>query len=108
LVGLGRDVKASGLLASLCFAPSSRVEYHPMGRSAAWQPAVYRQVAVPAARPGWSAAVDQSIDSATALLRPTQPRPLTTVGRAIEISLRLLGPLLLGLAVLAVRGRLKR
>jgi hypothetical protein len=69
---------------------------------------VYRQVTVPAGRPGWVAALDHSIDSATSLLRPTQPAPLTSWGRALEIALRLLGPVLLGLAVLAIRGRVKR
>jgi hypothetical protein len=94
--------------ATVGFAASSRTEYRPASLTTTGQPAVYRQVTVPAARPGWTAAVDQSLDSATALLRATQPRSLTPIGRAIEITLRLLGPLLLGLAVLAVRGRVKR
>jgi hypothetical protein len=69
---------------------------------------VYRQVTVPGGHPGWRAALDHSIDSATSLLRPAQSVPLTIPGRLFEIAMRLLGPLLLGLAVLAIRGRVKR
>jgi uncharacterized protein YjbI with pentapeptide repeats len=94
--------------ATVGFADMNRVEYRPVTSGAAGQPAVYQQVTVPAGRPGWGAAIDQSIDSSTALLRTDQSRPLTASGRAIEVTLRLLGPLLLGLAVLAVRGRIKR
>ena len=94
--------------ATVGFADLNRVEYRPATSGAAGQPAVYQQVTVPAGRPGWGAAIDQSIDSATALLRTDQSRPLTATGRAIEVALRVLGPLLLGLAVLAVRGRVKR
>jgi hypothetical protein len=94
--------------ATVGFADLNRVEYHPVTSVAAGQPAVYQQVTVPVGHPGWGAAIDHSIDSATALLRTDQSRPLTASGRAIEVALRLLGPLLLGLAVLAVRGRVKR
>jgi len=94
--------------ATVGFADLNRVEYRPATSSTAGQPAVYQQVTVPVGRQGWGAAIDQSIDSATALLRIDQPRPLTAAGRAVEVALRLLGPLLLGLAVLAVRGRVKR
>ena len=94
--------------ATVGFAPSEQVEYHPIGQAATGQPTAYRQVSVPGPRPGWSAAVDHSIDSATSLLRATQPEPLTLTGRVVEIALRLLGPLLLGLAVLAIRNRVKR
>ena len=94
--------------ATVGFTDLNRVEYRPVTSSAAGQPAVYQQVTVPAGRPGWGAAIDHSIDSSTALLRTDQSRPLTATGRVIEVALRLLGPLLLGLAVLAVRGRLKR
>jgi hypothetical protein len=94
--------------ATVGFADFARVEYRPATSGAAGQPVIYQQVTVPAGRPGLGAAIDQSIDSATALLRTSQPRPLTATGRAIEVALRLLGPLLLGLAVLAIRGRVKR
>ncbi len=52
--------------------------------------------------------MDESIGSATSLLRGAPPRALTSAGRAFEVALRLLGPLFLALAVLAVRGRVKR
>jgi hypothetical protein len=52
--------------------------------------------------------VDESIESTTALLHTPQPRRLTAAGRAMEITLRVLGPLLVALAVLAIRGRVKR
>jgi uncharacterized protein YjbI with pentapeptide repeats len=48
-----------------------------------------------------------SARSATALLRGPD-RPLTPLGEWVEISLRFVGPLLLGLAVLSVRGRVRR
>jgi uncharacterized protein YjbI with pentapeptide repeats len=90
------------------FAPSEVLEYRPIGQLSAGRPVAYQQAGVPGPRPGWAAALDQSLDSATSLLRAPQPRPLTIAGRAVEIALRLLGPLLLGLAVLAVRNRVKR
>jgi hypothetical protein len=48
-----------------------------------------------------------SIESAVSLLRPPDAK-LSAGGEAIQITLRLLGPLLLGLALLAVRMRVKR
>jgi hypothetical protein len=48
-----------------------------------------------------------SAQAATALLRgPDQP--LTALGEWLYMALRLLGPVLLGLAILALRGRVKR
>jgi hypothetical protein len=48
-----------------------------------------------------------SAEAATALLRgPDQP--LTNFGRGLHLAVRLLGPTLLGLAVLSIRGRVKR
>jgi hypothetical protein len=90
------------------FAASERLEYRPMGRDPVTQAVVYRQVNVSGSRPGWITALDHSVESATSLLRGTQPRPLTHTGRVLEITLRLLGPLLLGLVILAVRSRVKR
>jgi hypothetical protein len=49
-----------------------------------------------------------STQATTALLRGPGPRALTTVGEWLLIALRLIGPVLLGLAVLSVRGRVKR
>ena len=48
-----------------------------------------------------------SARSATALLRGPD-RALTPLGEWLEIALRFLGPVLLGLAVLSVRGRVRR
>jgi uncharacterized protein YjbI with pentapeptide repeats len=53
------------------------------------------------------AAVRFSARSATALLRGPD-RALTPVGEWLEIALRFLGPVLLGLAVLSIRGRVRR
>jgi hypothetical protein len=39
---------------------------------------------------------------------PTPPPPLTRFGEVLLIAVRVLGPLLLGLALLTVRGRVKR
>lgn len=91
--------------ATIGFGPSTQTAYLPVTST---QPVSYRQVSQTGPKPGWAAAVDQSVDSATALLRQNTPRPLTTPGRVIEILLRLLGPLLIGLAVLALRNRVKR
>jgi hypothetical protein len=49
-----------------------------------------------------------STQVATALLRNPDPRALTTFGEWIQIMLRLTGPVLLGLALLSVRSRVKR
>jgi hypothetical protein len=68
----------------------------------------YKQTTVPDGKPGFREAAYYSVQSATSLLREPTTEPLTTIGRTVEIALRLLGPLLLGLAVLALRGRVKR
>jgi hypothetical protein len=49
-----------------------------------------------------------AVRTSTSLLRSAAAVPLTRWGQLIEIALRLLAPILLGLAVLAVRGRVKR
>jgi uncharacterized protein YjbI with pentapeptide repeats len=55
--------------------------------------------------PGWA---DTLVHSAgTALLRDTR-EDLTSVGEVMQIALRLIGPVLLGLALLSIRGRVKR
>jgi len=54
-----------------------------------------------------TAGIRFSARSATALLRGPD-RALTPIGEWLEISLRFVGPLLLGLAVLSVRGRVRR
>lgn len=94
--------------ATVGFAASTQVEYHAVDPSSVGLVSVYRQVTVPGPLPGWAAAFDHSIDSATSLLRATQPRPVTPIGQGLEIGLRILGPLLIGLVILSVRGRVKR
>ena len=81
---------------------------------------VYQQVTLPSggtgyepreirgAPPGWAEAATYSVQSTTSLLRAPTTEPLTETGRVIEIMVRLLGPLLIGLALLALRGRVKR
>jgi uncharacterized protein YjbI with pentapeptide repeats len=90
--------------ATVGFAASQRTEYHPI----AGQAGAYAQTVTAGPKPGWAAALDHSLDSATSLLRTPEAPPLTQPGKVLEITLRLLGPLLLGLAVLAVRNRVKR
>ena len=53
-------------------------------------------------------ALTYSAESATVVFRGPEQRPVTFVGRWCQIVLRLLGPALLGLAVLSLRGRVKR
>jgi hypothetical protein len=69
----------------------------------------YKEETVQGPRPGWRVAMDYTMQSATSLLRepPTQPT-LTLTGKADAAVLRLAGPALLALAVLAIRGRTKR
>jgi uncharacterized protein YjbI with pentapeptide repeats len=60
---------------------------------------------------GWDelpTALRYSAQATTALLRGPDVRALTAVGEWTQIALRLIGPVLLGLAVLSVRGRVKR
>jgi uncharacterized protein YjbI with pentapeptide repeats len=49
-----------------------------------------------------------SAEVATGLLRPPEVELLSTAGRLLQIVLRVTGPVLLGLALLAVRGRVRR
>jgi hypothetical protein len=91
--------------ATIGFKGATHTEYRPVGGPA---PVTYRQVTVSGARPGWGEAAFHAVESATSLLRPTPSRAFTPAGKAIEIGLRLLGPLLLGLAILSIRGRVKR
>ncbi len=53
-------------------------------------------------------ALAYSAESATVVFRGPEQRATTLVGRWCQIMLRLLGPVLLGLALLSIRGRLKR
>jgi uncharacterized protein YjbI with pentapeptide repeats len=69
---------------------------------------VYTKYALPSPPHDFGTALRYSIESATSLLRAPQPRRLTAIGQATEVLLRLLGPGLLGLAILSLRGRVKR
>ncbi len=43
------------------FAPSDALEYRPIGPLSSGRPVAYQQVSVPGPRPGWVAALDQSL-----------------------------------------------
>lgn len=91
------------------FGTRSTVSYVPQPvtpRSAA--PPSYVPRTIPAGRPSPADAVIFSVTSATAILRQTTPLPLTRLGQLIEVVLRILGPVLIGLAAFSIRGRIKR
>jgi uncharacterized protein YjbI with pentapeptide repeats len=66
------------------------------------------QVDRPAGAAELPTALRVSAQATTALLRGPDAGALTAVGEWLQIALRLIGPVLLGLAVLSVRGRVKR
>lgn len=94
--------------ATVGFSASRRIEYRPVVGSSAGDPVTYRQGTVVGAHPGWISALEFSLDTSTSLLHTTQDQPLNLIGRLLEILLRFAGPLLVGLAALAVRNRVKR
>jgi hypothetical protein len=58
---------------------------------------------------GFFAALEFAARDSLSLLRaPVPDYPLTPVGTIVDILLRLVGPLLVGLGLLAVRGRTRR
>ena len=69
---------------------------------------VYSKYGLPTLPHDFGTAFSYSVESATSLLNPPQSRPLTAIGQGTEFVLRLLGPGLLGLAILSLRGRVKR
>jgi hypothetical protein len=100
------------LLAAVVFAfwgflataqPPRPVRIDPQGTLIYEQPPAQR----PAGLDELPAALRFSAQSATALLRGPD-RPLTPIGEWLHMGLRLAGPVLLALAVLALRGRVKR
>jgi uncharacterized protein YjbI with pentapeptide repeats len=100
------------LLAAVMFAfwgfPRSEPGFRAVGIDRSGALAYQQQPADPP--PGIErlpAAIRFSARSATALLRGPD-RALTPVGEWLEIGLRFAGPVLLGLAVLSVRGRVRR
>jgi hypothetical protein len=99
---------ATIIFATIGFAHTSTTIYRPLIPPANGTSPAYQQSTIPGAKPGWGTALYHAIDSSTSLLHTPGNEALTTTGRATEIALRLLGPVLLGLAVLAIRGRVKR
>lgn len=99
---------ATIIFATIGFAHTRATIYRPVHTPVNGTAAVYQQGGVPGAKPGWGTALYHAVDSATSLLHTPGDEALTPAGRATEITLRLLGPVLLGLAVLAIRGRVKR
>jgi len=101
------------LVASLVFAgpgfkPSKEPRCVVVGATSAGTP-MYRcrYDREPTYRTQLPTALAYSAESATSLLRGPD-RALTLVGQWTQVALRLLGPVLLGLAVLSLRGRVKR
>jgi hypothetical protein len=93
---------ATVIFVSVGFAATVTTAYVPAPGGA------YLQTVLPGPKPGWLDAVSCSLHSITSLIRPTGTIPLTTIGNYTELILRILGPLLLGLALLSIRARVKR
>lgn len=68
---------------------------------------IFRYAGFPDAGHTYAASVRFAIQSAMSLVRGTD-EPLTPTGEWVALALRLLGPLLFGLALLALRGRVRR
>ena len=88
------------------FGPSTTTAYQQVTQPSGGTS--YEPREIRGAPPGWAEAVTYSAQSTTSLLRAPTTEPLTESGHVIEIMVRLLGPLLIGLALLALRGRVKR
>ena len=56
----------------------------------------------------WADGALTAASSAAVILRDPASQDLTRWRQALQIALRVLGPLLVGLALLAIRGRIKR
>lgn len=107
-----RAVAALVLLIALASAGFTTVGFGHDTRTSYLQsadrPVAFTPEPVRLGKPGVREAVYYSVERTTSLLREPAAQPLTTAGRAMEIVLRLLGPLLLGIAVFALRSRVKR
>lgn len=90
------------------FAPSQVTEYVPALARHPGAAGTYQLVTANGPRPGWLDALFYSLNSSTSLLSVTQQEQLTGTGSVVQILLRLLGPLFVGLALLAIRNRVKR
>jgi uncharacterized protein YjbI with pentapeptide repeats len=100
------------LVAALIFAfwgfPASELRFRPVGIGPDGALVYEQRPAEPPPGVGrLPAALRFSAQSATALLRGPD-RVLTPLGEWVAIALRFLGPVLLGLAILSVRGRVRR
>jgi uncharacterized protein YjbI with pentapeptide repeats len=103
-------VIALGCLAfgSFGFDKKVTIQYRPVAVDSEYRAPVYGTEKISDGRPGFRDAAVYSLQSATALLRPPSPQALTLPGQVVEVILRVLGPLLLGLAIFSVRGRFRR
>jgi hypothetical protein len=105
---------ATILLTSVGFGEIQQTVYVPVYSTVTHQPVAYKQthISVPGNKPGVRDAAFYTVESATSLLSGPTSVPLTITGKIIEIILRVLGPLLvpllLGLGLLGLRGRVKR
>jgi hypothetical protein len=100
---------STAAFATFGFAPSQAVRYLPLPPSHQGLAQAYQQVTVTGPRPGWLSAFFYSLQSSTSLLSSTvSALPLTGFGEVVQIALKLLGPIFVGLAILAVRNRIKR
>ena len=100
---------SSVAFATFGFGPSQTIRYLPLPSPRPGLAQAYQQMAITGPRPGWLSALFYSLHSSTSLLSGSTPAPpLTALGEAVQITLKLLGPLFIGLAILAVRNRIKR
>ena len=99
---------ATAGFATIGFAASATVVYVPVSLAHPGTAVAYQQTTIPGPHPGWLTALTYSVDSSTSLLSGSQSEPLTGIGTLVQILLKLLGPLFLGLALLAVSNRVKR
>jgi hypothetical protein len=101
-------VVAAGLFATVGFKSPDSPRFVPV-RVSSTGALVYQQQPVqrPSAWRQMPAALGYSAEVATSLLRGPE-RPVTAAGAWTQAVLRWLGPLLFGLALLSLRGRVKR
>jgi uncharacterized protein YjbI with pentapeptide repeats len=95
--------------ATFGFGPAQALRYLPVPAAHPAAAQAYQQVTIAGPRPGWLSALFYSLDSSTSLLSGSQPNlTLTSGGDMVQIALKLLGPVFVGLAILAMRNRIKR
>lgn len=100
---------ASIIFATIGFAPASETGFLvTAGPSTPGTSIVMPTPGRPKPQASYFDAVVFTFRSATTLLRPGNPPPLTRVGEVTDVTLRILSPILIALAALAIRGRVKR